>query len=610
MIVEKVFAGESVRVSIAGRIDTTTSPQLRGELAAIDDTVKKIVLDFRDVSYISSSGIRELFICKKKFPDTTIENVSPNVFEVLNMTGCNKIFSIKVATDDVSTYLEMSFKKFLTSKATHSSDKIFIVDEHTTYTWSEIEICATIIAEDLSRLGVTRGSRVGICSVNSANWILTFFAIQKLEAIAVLMNFNLNISEIVTTSKVGDVDFLCYGDLPEMTDEKNFLDKIRSADSPIKNFYSIRSAIDFKARRAEYESLLYKFANSDEADAPCTMIFTSGSTGKPKGVILSAYNILNAANVNYFDQTLRPDDRTCMILPFFHIFGLVAGIFANALADSTLFIPPNIRTSTLLNLISRERCTIFHSVPTMLIALINNKNFSADKLSTLRCTIISGAAATSSQIKMFREKMPNNHFLSSYGLSEMAPVSITNYNDTDEHLLHTVGHPVKNIEIKILNPDADGIGEILVQGFNLMTCYYKLSEADQSIDQDGWLHTGDLGSLQPDGYLKLTGRIKELIIRGGENIMPGEVEAVISKFDIVDNVKVIGLPSDFFGEEVCACIKLKTGKIFDEEKFRAELSADLARYKIPSKFVIVDEFPMLGTGKIDTATLKRQILGK
>lgn len=547
---------------------------------------------------------------KKKFPDITIENVSPSVFEVLNLTGCDEIFSINVATDNVSTYMEMSFKNFLKSKTTHSADKIFIVDEHTSYTWAEIEICSTIIAEDLSKLGVTSGSRVGICSINSANWILTFFAIQKLEAIAVLINFNLHISEIVTTLKIGDVDFLCYGDLPEMTDEQKFLADICSADSPVKNFYSIRAAIDFKTRRAEYETLLYKFANFDEADAPCTMIFTSGSTGKPKGVILSAYNILNAANVNYIDQTLCPEDRTCIILPFFHIFGLVAGIFANALADSTIFIPPNIRTNTLLNLISRERCTIFHSVPTMLIALINNKNFSADKLSTLRCTIISGAAATDSQIKMFREKMPNNHFLSSYGLSEMAPVSITNYNDTEEHLLHTVGHPVKNIQIKILNPDAEGIGEILVQGFNLMTCYYKLNEADQSIDREGWLHTGDLGSLQPDGYLKLTGRIKELIIRGGENIMPGEVEAVISKFDTVDNVKVIGLPSDFFGEEVCACIKLKTGKIFDEEKFRAELSANLARYKIPSKFVIVDEFPMLGTGKIDTVTLKRQILSK
>lgn len=610
MIVSKKFVSDDeLRVSIAGRIDTTTSPQLREEIAAIDSAVKKIVFDFRDVSYVSSSGIRELFICKKKFHETTIENVSPDVFEIFKITGCDKIFSVHVAAEDASTYLQTSFKNFLARKSETEADKIVFVDENSAYTWSDIEICATIIAEDLIKLGVGRGDHVGICSTNSANWILTFYAIQKLEAIAVLMNFNLRAKEIVVTAQVGDVTCLCYGDLPEMIDEPKFIDEIRNVEgNPIKNFYSIRPAINFKARRAEYEPLRYKFSSFSEADAPCTMIFTSGSTGKSKGVILSAYNILNAANVNFRDQTLGPKDKSCMILPFFHIFGLVAGIFANALAGSTIFIPPNIRTNTLLELISRERCTIFHSVPTMLIALINNKNFSADKLSTLRCTIISGAAATEAQIRMFKAKMPNNHFLSSYGLSEMAPVSITNYDDTEEHVLKTVGRPVKNISIKILNPDANGIGEILVQGFNLMTCYYKLNENDQSIDAEGWLHTGDLGKLQDDGYLKLTGRIKELIIRGGENIMPGEIEAAISKSEIIDNVKVFGIPSDFFGEEVCACIKLKRGKIFDEEKFRAELAADLAKYKIPSKFVVVDEFPMLGTGKIDGVTLKKSIL--
>lgn len=607
MIVEKFLTADEIKLAIAGRIDTTTSPKLRQEIAAIPSAAKKILLDFSDVSYISSSGIRELFICKKKFPDTTITNVAPNVFDVLKMTGCDKIFSISSA-DNVSTYLELSFKNFLDSKAEQFPEKIFCVDSRAAYTWLEIEQCATIIAEDLSRLGVGRGSRVGICSLNSANWILTFFAIQKLEAIAVLMNFHLRAKEISATAQIGDVDFICYGDLPEMTDEKIFLDEIRATNCPAKNFYSIRSAIDFKTRRGEYDSIKYKFKNFSEADAPCTMIFTSGSTGKVKGVILSAYNILNAANGNFRDQTLTTDDRSCIILPFFHIFGLVAGIFANALAGATMFIPPNIHTNTLLELIERERCTIFHSVPTMLLALINNKNFRAEKLSTLRCTIISGASATEAQIKIFRAKMPNNHFLSSYGLSEMAPVSITNYNDTDEHILRTVGHPVKNVAIKILNPNSEGVGEILVQGFNLMTCYYKLDVHDQSIDADGWLHTGDLGSMQPDGYLKLTGRIKELIIRGGENIMPGEVEAAITKSAIVDNVKVFGVPSDFFGEEVCACIKLKAGKTFDEKIFREELSADLARYKIPSKFFIVDEFPMLGSGKIDAVTLKRRVL--
>lgn len=456
MIVEKKFiAADEMRISIVGRIDVTTSPQLREEIAAIPSDVKKIVFDFRDVNYISSSGIRELFICKKKFSNTTIENVIPDVYDMLKITGCHKIFSIRAATHDVSTYLQMSFKNFLENKAEKDGNKIVFSDSRTAYTWSDVEFCATIIAEDLSRLGVTRGSHVGICSPNSANWILTFFAIQKLEAIAVLMNFNMRASEVVKAAQVGDVEYLCYGDLPEMKDEEKFLADIRAAaDNPIKNFYSIRVSVDFKTRRAEYDSLKYKFKNFAEADAPCTMIFTSGSTGKFKGVILSAYNILNAANVNFRDQTLSPNDRTCIILPFFHIFGLVAGIFANALAGSVMYIPQNIRTNTLLELIERERCTIFHSVPTMLIALINNKNFNAEKLSSLRCTIISGAASTEAQIKMFRKNMPNNHFLSSYGLSEMAPVSITNYDDTDEHLLHTVGRPVKNIKIKILNPDS------------------------------------------------------------------------------------------------------------------------------------------------------------
>ena len=343
MIVEKKLTTvDEMRISIAGRIDVTTSPQLREEIAAIPPAVKKIVLDFSDVSYISSSGIRELFVCKKKFPNTAIENVASSVFDVFKMTGCDKIFSISAATHDVSTYLQMSFKNFLESKVERDGNKIAFADSRAAYTWSDIEFCATIIAEDLSRLGVVHGSHVGICSTNSANWILTFFAIQKLEAIAVLMNFNLRPAEIIKVAQVGDVDYLCYGDLPEMKDERKFLADIRAnADNHIKNFYSIRSEIDFKTRRAEYDSLQYKFKNFAEADDPCTMIFTSGSTGRVKGVILSAYNILNAANGNFRDQTLRPDDRSCMILPFFHIFGLVAGIFANALAGSVIHIPEN-----------------------------------------------------------------------------------------------------------------------------------------------------------------------------------------------------------------------------------------------------------------------------
>ena len=344
------------------------------------------------------------------------------------------------------------------------------------------------------------------------------------------------------------------------------------------------------------------------------MIFTSGSTGVPKGVLLSAYNIINAAVSNCKDQTLVETDKTCMILPLFHIFGLVAGLFANAIAGSVVYIPKDIRTDTLLELMAKEKCTVFHSVPTMLIALLNNSKFDPAKFSSLRCTIISGAAATKSQIEMFQRKLPNDRFISSYGLSEMAPVSITPYGDTDEHVINTVGKPVDNISIKIWDLETKQdcpvgeSGEILVQGFNLMIGYYKVPIEEQSIDEDGWLHTGDLGFLDEDGYLHLSGRLKELIIRGGENIMPLEVEAAISGFDIVDNVKVIGIPSEFFGEEVAACLKLKDRTQFDEEQFRNDLSQKLAKFKVPSSFFVYDEFPMLGSGKIDVPKLKEDVL--
>ena len=245
----------------------------------------------------------------------------------------------------------------------------------------------------------------------------------------------------------------------------------------------------------------------------------------------------------------------------------------------------------------------------MLIAMINNKNFSADKVASLRCTIISGARATEAQIKNFQRHMPNNHFMSSYGLSEMAPVSITNYNDSAEKILKTVGKPVKNIKIKIKNPDSDGIGEILIQGFNLMLGYYKLGLDEQPIDAEGWLHTGDLGKLYADGYLNLTGRIKEMIIRGGENIYPAEVEAAISEDENISDVKVFGLPHNFFGEIVCACVQIKNLP-FDEEKLRDDLTGRLAKFKIPEYFFVYDEFPRLGSGKIDVVSLKKDVAKK
>ena len=605
MTVTSIISENVVTLKVSGRLDTETSSQFREEMKQIPQNAEKLIFDFTDVNYVSSAGLRELLVCRKQYPGDrmTIINVQENVYEVFEMTGFDAIIPVEIAKDHDAAYMTLSFKSFLEKKVQTESGRVVVKTDTDSYTWSDIDKCSQLVADDLAKLGVKKGTHVGLISANSINWIITFFAIQKLGAMAMLFNFGLFPHETAKVASIADVTHLCYGEMPAAQDEEAFLNEVKKS-------------IDLKQRYDEYESMKDKFGQTVDADTPCTVIFTSGSTGKPKGVILSSYNILNAAVSSRKNQTLNSSDRNCLILPMFHIFGLVAGLFANFLADSLICLPKDIRTDTLLNLIEKERCTIFHSVPTMMIALVNNKSFDPSRCSTLRCTILSGAAATVSQIQMFREKLPNEHFISSYGLSEMAPVSASDYGDTDEHLLYTVGKPFPNIEIKIQDYVTKKEcrlreqGEILVQGYNLMMGYYKLSPDDQSIDEDGWLHTGDLGYLTEEGYLCLSGRLKELIIRGGENIMPGEVESVISSLDGVNMVKVFGVPSDFFGEEVGACIKMQEGFAFDEEKIRSELSQKLAKFKIPAYFVEYKDFPLLGSGKIDTVTLKKDILSR
>lgn len=619
MNVTSIISENVVTLKVSGRLDTETSSQFREEMKQIPQNAEKLIFDFTDVNYVSSAGLRELLVCRKQYPGDrmTIINVQENVYEVFEMTGFDAIIPVEIAKDHDAAYMTLSFKSFLEKKVQTESGRVVVKTDTDSYTWSDIDKCSQLVADDLAKLGVKKGTHVGLISANSINWIITFFAIQKLGAMAMLFNFGLFPHETAKVASIADVTHLCYGEMPAAQDEEAFLNEVKNAEgSTVKFTYSIKKSIDLKQRYDEYESMKDKFGQTVDADTPCTVIFTSGSTGKPKGVILSSYNILNAAVSSRKNQTLNSSDRNCLILPMFHIFGLVAGLFANFLADSLICLPKDIRTDTLLNLIEKERCTIFHSVPTMMIALVNNKSFDPSRCSTLRCTILSGAAATVSQIQMFREKLPNEHFISSYGLSEMAPVSASDYGDTDEHLLYTVGKPFPNIEIKIQDYVTKKEcrlreqGEILVQGYNLMMGYYKLSPDDQSIDEDGWLHTGDLGYLTEEGYLCLSGRLKELIIRGGENIMPGEVESVISSLDGVNMVKVFGVPSDFFGEEVGACIKMQEGFAFDEEKIRSELSQKLAKFKIPAYFVEYKDFPLLGSGKIDTVTLKKDILSR
>ena len=602
-------------VSLSGRLDADSTETLRAALAAVPDETRALTLELGGLEHVTLAGLRELLIARRRFPAgmMKLENVRPGVLEALRGSGLDGFFEITEAPARQS-YLRLSFRDFLANKRSAAGARTAVISEAGRHTWAEIDACAEIIAADLAALGVRQGSHVAICGRNSVNWIYTFFAVQKLGAVAALINPSLKAAEIAAVAEGGDAMLLCCGEIMEMKDEAAFLREIEDASGhKIQKFYSFRNNVDFTARIGE--EACYPVGEQD-ADDPAVMIFTSGYTGTPKGVLLSAYGVLNAARGSAGNQRLTGADKICLILPMFHIFGLVAGLLAGALSDALLYIPKDIRTDTILALIDREKCTVFHSVPSMLVALINNKGFAPEKLSSLRCTIISAAAATRAQMERFQAAMPGNHFLSSYGLSEMAPVSITDYEDTDEHVMLTVGKPWPDIELKIVDRNTGAEcsvgmdGEILVRGFSLMGGYYRIGIEDQAIDAEGWLHTGDQGLIDGEGYLRLLGRYKELILRGGENVMPGEIESVLTELDTVLSCKVIGVPSEFFGEEVCACVVCPEGARFDEKQAREFLSARLARYKVPSFFLVYEALPLLSTGKVDIASLKADAVAR
>lgn len=306
-----------------------------------------------------------------------IENVRASVYKIFMMTGFDRFIAVNPIADDApkfddvlnefigledsSDYVHVSLRKFLRDKATYSAEKIVVDCAGEKYSWREIDRCANRIAADLAEKNICKGSHVAICGANSINWLLTFFAVQKPGAIAVLINFNLCAREIAAPVDYADITHFCYGETSASIDElKNFCGEVQG-------FYSFGNEVDFSARPS-VKSKLHQIIRDDD---PAVMIFTSGTTGKLKGVLLSSYNILNAAQINSRDQTLRADDKVCVMLPFFHIFGLVAGIFANALAGTTIYLPEKIRSNLILDLIARERCTIFHSVPTMFLALFD-----------------------------------------------------------------------------------------------------------------------------------------------------------------------------------------------------------------------------------------------
>lgn len=605
MIISKTTENGTT-ILVDGRLDTATAPDFHQILSTIPESTGVLTVDLSNTNYISSAGLRELLIARKRFPGDRMKviSVSDAVMEVFRITGFDTLLPIE--SGNRADFIQLSIRDFLKHKVASFGDAVAIRDSERDWTWRDLDLGSAAMAERLYEKGVRKGTHVGLAGANSVNFILCFYAIEKLGALAVLINFNLKPAELNRHVEIGDVSLMCIGNLSCGADREHIEKELLNGETGLKDIFFFEDAPAAENVLAGRNITAAFLPQTVEPDDACLMIFTSGSTGKPKGVLLSAYNVLNASEISRRSQHLTENSVCCNILPLFHIFGLVAGLFASAFGDSLLVLPKDMHMSTLIDTIESNRCTVFHAVPTLFLAMMKNESFRPERLSSLRCTILSGSAATKTQLELFREKLPWNHFLSSYGLSEMAPVTITEYDDSFSHITDTVGKPMEHVKMKIAalsdgHECAPGeTGEILLQGYNLMAGYYKADIDSQSIDMDGWLHTGDLGYMREDGYLHLDGRLKELIIRGGENIMPLDVAQAVNALPGVSDVKVVGVPSEFYGEEVAACIVLKDGAAFDEKEARMQLGEKLATFKIPSYFFIFREFPMLSNGKPDS----------
>lgn len=346
------------------------------------------------------------------------------------------------------------------------------------------------------------------------------------------------------------------------------------------------------------------------------MQYTSGTTGFPKGVMLSHYNVVNNGKCIGDCMKFTEMDRLCIPVPFFYCFGLVLAILACVTHASTMVPVEYYQPLKVMQAIQKERCTAVHGVPTMFIGILEHPEFKNYKFEHLRTGIMAGSPCPIKIMKQVVDEMGIRDITIAYGLTEASPVCTqTTTNDSIEVKVSTIGRSMPHIEIKIIDPESGetvlpGInGELCARGYNIMKGYYKMPEATaQVIDKDGWLHTGDLATVDENGYYKITGRLKDMIIRGGENIYPKEIEEFIYTHPAVCDVQVIGVPSKDYGEEVMACIVLKEGLNVTEEEIKDFVKSNMARHKTPKYVWFMDSFPTTASGKIKKYKLREMAI--
>ena len=516
-----------------------------------------------------------------------------------------------------------------------SPDREYIVysDRDLRFTWKQFNERVDDMARGLIAIGVTKGTHVGLWAQNVPDWLTFLYACAKIGAVCITVNTNYKQNELEYLCKDSDMHTLC---LTDGTWESNYVDMIYTMLPELrecqrghlesKRFPKLKNVVYIgqEKYRGMYNTaeILLLGENTDDDEflrlrksVTChdvvNMQYTSGTTGFPKGVMLTHYNIANDGFLTGEHMKFTQDDKLCVCVPLFHCFGVVLATMNCLTHGCTEVLVERFDPLVTLASVHKERCTALYGVPTMFIAELNHPMFDMFDLSCLRTGIMAGSLCPIELMRKVEEKM-YLHVTSVYGLTESSPgMSQTRIDDPDEVRYTTVGRDYEFVDVKVLDPEtnkevpAGTQGEMCCKGFNVMKGYYKNPEATaEVIDENGYLHSGDLGIMDENGNYRITGRIKDMIIRGGENIYPREIEEFLYHLPGVRDVQVAGVPSKKYGEEVGAFIILDEGAKLTEEEVRDWCRGKIARYKIPKYVFFVKEYPLTGSGKIQKFKLR------
>ena len=497
-----------------------------------------------------------------------------------------------------------------------------------TRTYSQFRDDVDTFARALLSLGVKKGTQVAVWATNVPEWYISFWAATKIGAVLVTVNTAYKIHELEYLLKQSDTHTLVmiegfkdsdYAGIvkelcPELETTKPgeplhakrlpFLRNVITVGFKMKGCLTFEEA----TLRANTVPLVevYRIAATVDRNDVANMQYTSGTTGFPKGVMLTHYNIVNNGKCIGDRMDLSTADRMMIQVPMFHCFGMVLAMTATMTHGGTVYPLPYFSPKPALACINQEKITAFHGVPTMFIAMLQHRDFAKTDFSYMRTGIMAGSPCPIAVMKDVVEKMHMSEITIVYGQTEASPgCTMSSADDSIEVRVSTVGRPLPEIECKIINPETgeecpdEVTGEFVARGYNIMKGYYKMPKATASaIDADGWLHTGDLACRTKDGNYRITGRLKDMIIRGGENIYPKEIEEFIYTHDKVQDVQVIGVPDERLGEEIMACIILKKGETMTEDELKKYVMDHMAKHKVPRYIEFVDSFPMNAAGKI------------